>query len=105
MESEETEPVKPKRKRGRPPGTPGGITRKIPYVCMVDGREHPRAELLAKSVKFQTLDKPHSSSSRTVGFICIDHMSVDPDYLRRPYLDSPGLKVAPDGNASSTEEA
>lgn len=81
-----------RRRRGRPKGIPGIVTRTIRYVCGTCHQEKPKEKLLAKRAVWQTLgSRPTTIRTRTVAWVCTDCISKDPDFMRDPYSESPGF--------------
>ena len=68
------------------------------YECSRCGSRIDRALLIAKRVLFQKVGKHQKiMRSRTVGWLCPDCIKIDPDWNRKAYDDSPGLKEYKDG--------
>jgi hypothetical protein len=55
--------------------------------CMSCDRETPRAQVLAKVVRFTTLGASYKiRKSRTIGYLCPKCLEKDSDYTVEPYM-------------------
>lgn len=88
----------PKPKVGRPPGTPGIVTRFIEYKCGECGGEFAKEDLLVKRVQFMTLGRNGKNvRSRAVAWMCRPCAEADPQW-NVPSMRSPGMRSASDAS-------
>lgn len=97
---EQPEQPAPKR-RGRPPGIPGIITRAVDYKCMTCKLPKERDDLVVKRVVFSNIGRNGKQlRARSVGFICSSCLATDVDWNREAWKDAPGMKEP--NNATKT---
>ena len=77
---------------GRPPGTPGKVTREMDYRCQDCQVAYAREELLVKRATWLRLGRNgRGVKSRAVKWVCDSCAAIDPDWNRKPHSDAPAM--------------